>query len=107
MQRHAADRLTRPRERLPHTTARNLQCWIAATTGCKSLTVPEESAGSNTGRWKFCPAAEIKTAVPLVLASQHFPATVLRIVMQTFKKASTTAWRRSVCCGIAVTVCGL
>jgi len=27
--------------------------------------------------------------------------------MQTFKKASTTAWRRSVCCGIAVTVCGL
>ena len=27
--------------------------------------------------------------------------------MQTFKKASTTAWRRSVYCGIAVTVCGL
>ena len=27
--------------------------------------------------------------------------------MQTFKKTSTTAWRRSVYCGIAVTVCGL
>jgi hypothetical protein len=27
--------------------------------------------------------------------------------MQTFKKSSTTAWRRSVYCGIAVTVCGL
>ncbi|MGO8679692.1 MAG: hypothetical protein ACLPYZ_18135 [Limisphaerales bacterium] len=27
--------------------------------------------------------------------------------MQTFKKASSTAWRRSVYCGIAVTVCGL
>jgi hypothetical protein len=69
--------------------------------------VPEESAGSSASRWKFCPAVEIKTAVRLVLASQHFPATVLRIVMQTFKKASTTAWRRSVYCGIAVTVCGL
>ena len=68
----AAGRLTRPRARLPPTTARNLQCWIAATTGCKSPTVPEESAGSNTGRWKFCPAVEIKTAVPLVLAQPTF-----------------------------------
>ena len=103
----AAGRLTRRRARLPPTTARNWQCWIAATTGCKSPMVPEESAGSSAGRWKFCPAVEIKTAVRLVLASQYFPATVLSIVMQTFKKASSTAWRRSVYCGIAVTVCGL
>src|SRR5208283_4474345 len=103
----AAGRLTRRRARLPPTTARNWQCWIAATTGCKSPTVPEESAGSSASRWKFCPAVEIKTAVRLVLASQHFPVTVLSIVMQIFKKASSTAWRRSVYCGIAVTVCGL
>ena len=56
--RRAAGRLTTRKTRSRRTTARSFPFWIGATTGCKSRTAREKSAGCKQNRLKFCPAHE-------------------------------------------------